>query len=192
MNIYSGSINREVMKKITLIIFSVFIAFYLSACDDGLVEEVNEGVMQSDDENVTVVIDEIKRTDQIPNDVLEKISGEPPTLTQGNIFACVYFNVDRVDDIYLRGFNESALFDEQGNSYQKTFISVVGYFKDPDDFLAGQLPYIYEGADGVILYEIPEQVKPVEIVLDYLYSITEDGDLENSKKIMIPLSNLNQ
>lgn len=180
------------MKKIALIIVCMLIAFYFSACDDGLGEEVNEDVVQGGDENVTVVIDEIKISEQLPQEFIEMYRSEPPVLKEGNMFAIAYFHVGRVEDIYLRGFNESSIFDEQGNSYNPIAINVDAIYNDQDDFFEGRLGYVYEGMNGRILYEIPKQVKLVEIVLAYLYSATEDGDIKENKKVVIPLSNVNQ
>ncbi len=204
------------MRSIVLITVLLLMAICLIGCGDQAVEEFEPGeeisndeeameedpseeaeaepepadevVIKGEDEHVTIIIDVIRMTNQIPTDILKNINGDPPVLSENHTFGCFYFTIPRIDDIYIRAPEGFSLYDEHGDQYQAEFSTFSGVkFTDRTDIRSPS--YLSEGATGATLFHIPEQIEPVKLVFKFKYSIVADGEIEGSKQLEIPLVN---
>ncbi len=203
------------MKKIALITVLLLLAICLFGCGEDALEEfepveevsndeeaveedpadeteakpepVDEALIKGEDEYVTVIIDEIKMTDEIPPDVLE-IFGRPLDLSEGHTFVSIYFTIPRIDEIYIRTPEGFPLYDKDGEQYQPEGYQISGIeFTDPTDIRAPV--YLAAGGTGKVLYHVPEQLELALFVFEYKYSLAADGEIEGSKQTEVPLDN---
>jgi len=204
------------VKSIALITILLLMAICLIGCGEEAVEEVvpaeeisndeeaveedppdeteaepepaDEAIIKGEDEQVTIIIDEIKMTDQIPPDILEIFNSSPLVLSEGHTFVSIYFTIPRIDEIYIRTPEGFPLYDEDGVQYQPEGYQISGIkFTDPTDIRAPV--YLAAGGTGKVLYHIPEQIELALFVFEYKYSMVADGEIEGSKQLEVPLGN---
>jgi hypothetical protein len=107
-----------------------------------------------------------------------------PNASEDNVYVSIHLNINRIEGVHLTDIygyekEESILYDDEGQSYTSVFGKFTGIsFKDPNN-ITGSYEFI-EGAEGVLIYEIPEDREPA--ILDLIYTYQESLDDDSSKK----------
>jgi hypothetical protein len=103
-----------------------------------------------------------------------------PDPGEGYTYLSVHLTVNRIEEVHLStilGFGEEnpVLHDSEGQSYTLFFGKIVGIrFKDLHDITS--LTEMVEGAEGVLVFKIPEGQVPASLDLIYSYRETWEED----------------
>jgi hypothetical protein len=107
-----------------------------------------------------------------------------PTSSNDAMYASIHLTVTQIEQVHiteLGGYEKenSILYDDEGQSYDLVYSTFSGIrFLNPNDIRS---PYEFiEGANGVLIYEIPEDREPA--TLDLIYTYQENWDDDSSKK----------
>jgi hypothetical protein len=128
------------------------------------------------DDWITINLDEVEKTDVLPDDI------EIPPASEDHTYTVFHLTVTRIESVHLvnalgYGGERSILRDTSGQEYSVSFGQFKGVrFSDPTNLTSSQ--ELIEGAQGILVFETPLESEPEN--LEFIYSYQESLDEESS------------
>lgn len=160
--------NKFIVCFIVILVFTLVPRFAWSAGEKTPSLSPKEGKLWEDD-RIGIILDKVEKTDIYPKSLVP-FGRRYPSPSRRNIYLVIHFTVARVEGVHL-GMAESILVDAKGNEHkmdnlQYSRVKMRGGLKGDYE--------INQGAAGIMVFELPVDVKPV--TLKFIYTFWESWE----------------